>query len=54
MRTYWFLWKRLCFNYPISTLRLKARLFESNLFWVGQHDPFLNLYIAKRTNPVLM
>ena len=32
----------------------KARLFESNLFWVGQYDTKLNLHIGRRTNQILI
>ena len=31
----------------------KAGLHKSNLFWMGQYDPTLNLHIGRRTNPLL-
>ena len=31
----------------------KAGLFEGDLFWVGQYD-LPNLYIGRRTNPILI
>ena len=38
VHNYRFFWKRLCFNYLISTVS-KTGLFEGNLFWVDQYDP---------------
>ena len=32
----------------------EAGIFEGNLFWVGQYDPPLNLYIGKKTNQILI
>ena len=29
-------------------------LFESNLFWVDQYDPFLKIHIGRRTNPFIL
>ena len=31
-----------------------SRLFEDDLFWVGQYDPIPNLHIGRRTNPILI
>ena len=30
----------------------KAGIFKCNLFWVGHYDPFPNLHIGRRTNPI--